>query len=118
MELYTETDYVKKMAISNDVDVAHAITRMPKLLMTCMDSKTSNDVDSTSLVQIFDTILEIDPFVREVILEFYSNLRIFPKDTKKALVYVFGKMYEFSLMMINKFFCTSPVAWHKNYEVN
>lgn len=83
-----------------------------------VDAKNSDDVNARHYIQIFDTISEIDPFVLEVVLELCFNLHIFPKDTKKALVYVCGKIYEFSLTMINKKFRTSSVTWHKNSEVN
>lgn len=68
--------------------------------------------------QLFATVTDIDPFVREVILEFYANLHIFPQETKKASMYVRGKMYEFSPMMINQVFKSSPVKWHKKSELD
>lgn len=67
--------------------------------------------------RLFETITYIDPFVQEIMLEFYSNFHIFPEDTKKVPVFMRGKMYELSPMMIYKVFRTSLVAWNKKSEV-
>ncbi|KAG7599440.1 Ribonuclease H-like superfamily [Arabidopsis suecica] len=63
-----------------------------------------------------DTVSEIDPYVKEVVLEFYSNFHIFNEVTKKSPVFVRGKMYEFSPQMINKAFRTPAIKWHAKAE--
>lgn len=37
---------------------------------------------------LLEKVTDINLFVKEVVLEFYANLHIFPEEIKKALVFV------------------------------
>ncbi|VVB04482.1 unnamed protein product [Arabis nemorensis] len=67
---------------------------------------------------LLPTVFEVDPYVDEVVREFYSNIaRLKGRDCGRHCVYIRGLMYEFTPKIINSMFQLPHIPYNLSEHV-
>ncbi|XP_073120620.1 uncharacterized protein [Henckelia pumila] len=80
-----------------------------------------NLIDFLKLRQLYSTVVAVIPYCKRVILEFYANLTASiedPESAKYGLVYLRGRLFEFSSAVINAHYSTPDVDEGNPPEIN